>query len=403
MAYEPNQVTPAGTASASTTPRSYPEGTSSEEIRRDIERTRAEMDHTVDALQDRLKPRHLLDDVLEAFRGSSTSDSASSGGSGTADTFKDVGSKILEKLKENPMPAALIGAGITWLMFDSGGRRTGLTRADYTPRKWDLPSYSGSYVDARTGQPYTAEYGDEARRTAGGMGTSGTGSGSPGVMDRAKGAMSGAADTMSDAAGSLKDKAGDAMQAAKDAASSVAERASDWAGSARETAGSAGETASQYASAASDQAQRGYRTSKHYVERGIEQYPLAMGAAAMALGVLSGLLLPSTDAEDRLMGEQADELKDRAKDAGQSVMDSGKHVAAATASAAQDEASRQGGGSLLEKVKHVAQDVTRAATESAKREGIDPDSLAQKGRQVAERAKDAAVDETQRQKDQTTL
>ncbi|HEV7298657.1 MAG TPA: DUF3618 domain-containing protein [Tepidisphaeraceae bacterium] len=390
MAYQPNQVNPAGHASSATPPPPYPEGTSAEAIRRDIDRTRADMDETVDALQDRLKPRHLLDDVLDAFRGSGSS-------SGGSDSFKDVGSKVLDKLKENPVPAALIGAGITWLLMDNGSSSRGRTRADYTPRKWDVPEYSGSYVDARTGQPYTAEYGDDAsRRGTGGGASSGPTSTGPGVVDRTKDAVGGAAS-------SVAGKASGAMQSAKDRASSLAETASDWMGSARDSAGSAGGAMGDYASGASDQAYRGYRASKHYVERGIEDYPLAMGAAAMALGMLGGLLLPSTETEDRLMGQRADELKERAKDAGQSVLESGKHVAAATASAAEDEASKQGGDSLVEKVKHVVQDVKHAATESAKREGIDPGSLAQKGQQVAERAKDAARDESKRQKDQTKL
>jgi hypothetical protein len=400
MAYEPNQVT--GAAGSASAAPAYPAGTSSETIRRDIDRTRAEMDQTVDALQDRLKPRHLLDDVLDAFRGSGSSGAAASG---SGDNFKEVGSKIIEKLKENPVPAALIGAGITWLMLDGGKR--GVTRADYTPRKWDVPEYAGSFVDARTGEPYAASYGAQAQRPqAAQPSTSASGSGSssgPGVMDRAKGAVSGAAGTVSGAASSLTETAGGAVQSAKDAATSLVDMASGWAGTARESAGSAGGAAGEYASAASEHAQRGYRASRQFVERGLQDYPLAMGAAAMALGVLSGLLLPSTATEDRLMGERADQLKDRAKEAGESVLESGKHIAAATASAAQDEAGKAGGGSLIDKVKHVAQDVTRAAAESAKREGIDPATLAQKGKQVADRAKDAAREETQRQKDQTTL
>ena len=41
---------------------------SSDEIRRDIDRTRHEMDHTLEELETRLHPRHLLDDVLDLFR-----------------------------------------------------------------------------------------------------------------------------------------------------------------------------------------------------------------------------------------------------------------------------------------------------------------------------------------------
>jgi hypothetical protein len=397
--------TPHATADPSTPPP-YPEGTSAEAIRQDIARTRAEMDHTVEALQERLRPRHLLDDVLEWFRtpsrGATSGGGGGGGGGGNAssavETAKDLGQKVVDKLKQHPIPAALIGGGLTWLLFEGDSRDGGgRTRNDYTPRKWDVPGYSGSYVDARTGEPYAADYGDEARRgrqfTAGGTSTGaaadyppGTAGQSqhdegPGMLDKAKQALGGAADSV------------------RGTASSAAGAVSDWAGSARGAASDAGRTAREYASGASEQFQRGYQTGRHYLERGIDDYPLAMGAAAMALGVLSGLLLPNTRTEDRLMGEQADEVKQRAMDAGEDVLERGKQVAAAATSAATDEASRQGAhpGSLADKVRHVVQDVAHAAGESARREGIDPASLAQKGRDVADRAKEAAKDEARRQ------
>jgi gas vesicle protein len=152
---------------------------------------------------------------------------------------------------------------------------------------------------------------------------------------------------------------------------------------------------SDYSSSTSAQMRRGFQSSRHSIERGIEDYPLAMGAAAMAVGMLAGLCLPRTRAEDRLMGEQSDELKHRARQAGQQIVESGKQVAQAGADAAAGEAEP---GSIAEKVKHVAQDVKQAAKESARREGLDSSTLKQKGRDVAERATEAARDEAKRQK-----
>jgi len=373
MGYQSNEMNSGG----------YDRRSSSDEIRRDIHRTRADMDDTVDRLQERLKPRHLLDDLLEAFRGSSGADKGS-------DSVREMGSRVFDKLKEHPMPAALIGAGIAWLMFDSGSSKQ--TRSGYTPRKWDVPEYSGSFVDARTGRPYTSDYGQNGRLS--------DGSG-PGMMERAKDLASGAAEKLGNAASMARHKAGDALQSAKDAAASMGEKVSDWTSSAGDSASPAVGAVSGYASAASHQASRGYQAGKHYVERGIEEYPMAMGAAALAVGVLTGLLLPHTQTEDRLMGEQADEIKGRAKDAGKEMLESGKHVVAATAAAAHDEAGRQTSGddSLVQKVKHIAEDVKSTVADSARREGLDPASLAEKGKHVAERAKDAATEETHRQKD----
>ena len=54
-----------------------------------------------------------------------------------------------------------------------------------------------------------------------------------------------------------------------------------------------------------------------------------VGAAVLAVGVVTGLLIPSTEKEDELMGETRDHLLDEAKEAGQQALDKGKHVAEA--------------------------------------------------------------------------
>jgi hypothetical protein len=335
-------------------PASYPQGTSSDEIRRDIRRTRAQMDETVDAIEERLRPRHLIDDLLEMFRSSG----GGSAVSGASHTFKDAGYKIFDKLKQHPMPAALIGAGLVWLMFerDDDGRAL----RDYRPRKWDVPPHSGSYVDARTGQPYSADY------------------------ENATGEQS-------------RGKVGSAIEGAKETVQSAAGKVGEWTGSAWQGAASAGQAMRDYASSTSDGISRGYETGKHYVARGMEEYPLAMGAAAMALGVLTGLILPRTRAEDQLMGDAADEVKDRVREAGQEVVERGKEVARE----AGQEAQRQGlgAGTIVEKAKRVIEDVKDAASESAKREGIDPQTLAHKGKEVAERTKESARDQAQRERE----
>ena len=381
MAYEPNdQVTPRPQSGKATSPPPpYPEGTSSEQIRRDIRQTRAEMDETVDSLEERLRPRHLLDDLLDVFRGGSTA------GSGSAETMKQAGSKVLEKLKEHPMPAALIGAGVAWLLFEGDGSSSrpssgGRTLEGYTPRKWDVPPRGGSFVDARTGQPYTADYGKEAG-AAGAGGDTGAGSGM---------------------AGQAKEALHSAAESARDKASAAAGTVSDWASSAGESARDAADRTREYAAGASEQVRRGYESGKRYLERGLDEYPLAMGAAALAVGVLTGLLLPETRAENRAMGERSDELKDKAKQAGREIVDRGKEVVEATGEAVKNEAAAQGVGAnmLAEKAKHVVRDVAQTASESAKREGIDPQSLAHKGKDIAERAKDTAEEEAKRQKDE---
>src|SRR5688500_2377553 len=140
------------------------ENRSAAQIQREIRETRAEMDQTVDALGERLRPRHLLDDLLEMFRGwgatSGTASTSSSASSGATDKLRDAGSKVIEKLGQNPMPAALIGAGVAWMLFDNGEKRSSRVRFGSGPiGAPEPPMHSGSYVDARTGRPYDETYG----------------------------------------------------------------------------------------------------------------------------------------------------------------------------------------------------------------------------------------------------
>src|SRR3569833_806481 len=81
-----------------------------EEIENDIERTRAEVSSTIDAIQSRLTPGQMMD---QAFAYARTSLPA------------DFGANLGNTVRDNPVPVALIGVGIGWLMMlgqNSDGR-----------------------------------------------------------------------------------------------------------------------------------------------------------------------------------------------------------------------------------------------------------------------------------------
>ena len=71
------------------------------EIQAEIERTRNEMDGTLSAIEQRLTPGQLFDQGVQYLR--------NSGGS-------DFLSNLGEQAKQNPMPVALVGVGLAWLM-----------------------------------------------------------------------------------------------------------------------------------------------------------------------------------------------------------------------------------------------------------------------------------------------
>lgn len=84
--------------------RSHDADRPSERIRRDIERTRYEMDQTMDALERRLGPRGVVSRVSGAFEGD--------GGDGFV-------RELRRQLRDHPVPVALMGLGLGWLAVES--------------------------------------------------------------------------------------------------------------------------------------------------------------------------------------------------------------------------------------------------------------------------------------------
>ena len=78
----------------------------SEQLQREIERTRAEMGETLESIRHKLSPGELFDQALDYFKRS-----------GPSEFTRNLGDTV----KHNPVPVTLIGLGIGWLMM-SGSR-----------------------------------------------------------------------------------------------------------------------------------------------------------------------------------------------------------------------------------------------------------------------------------------
>ena len=182
------------------TPPAYPDDASSGAIRADIARTRSEMDGTLDQLGERLRPANLIDDAADfakswfGFGGTSASarttaaaqpvyeervledgttvrirrEGAVAGGSpdpfGIGDVYHS-GTKLLgtvgDAIRENPTATAICAAGLAYAFFEDPLKKA--ARKQY--RRFahegnpEPRMHSGSYVDARTGLPYSDNYG----------------------------------------------------------------------------------------------------------------------------------------------------------------------------------------------------------------------------------------------------
>ena len=76
-----------------------------EEIERDIEETRAEIDTTLTQIERRLAPDQLLGRAADYLR------------------RNGMGTRLGEVIRENPLPVALIGVGLAWLALSAWSRR----------------------------------------------------------------------------------------------------------------------------------------------------------------------------------------------------------------------------------------------------------------------------------------
>lgn len=341
---------------------------SSEDIRRNIEDTRADMDRTVDALQAKLTPGEIIDDLWNRMKGS-----------GAASSLGDM-------VRDNPMPVALMGLGLAWLAIDrSSASRGEQLRRQYgrvQPGTWEA-------AEGRRG-PYMP---DEVSLRGRG---DDEGDESGGFLSRASDVASGVAEK----AGHLKDAAGRVIEGVSGAAGSAAhaagrmtrtarEKASDFAGRARDSGEGMGERLDDVrhrASRVSAETRYQARQMKNQISNLFDEYPLALGAVAFGIGLAAGASAPSTRVEDELMGEAAATLKDEMKDVAGETAGKAKAVVQETVQAVKEEAQQQAKdldvGGRVERVVERAVETAERKTED---EGLTAEQLAERGKQIGER------------------
>lgn len=303
---------------------------------REVERARADLSHTLDALRERLTFGQIFDEARAQFLGSG-------GGEFTTNLSRQV--------RENPLPVALVGLGVLWMMMgERGGRaRTHAVRVH--------PSETGR--GPGRGQGYLEGAGERAQQAAAQMGMSlrtttetmrGAGES---AAERARQAAAGAGESMRSMAGTV----GETMRHA-------GESATEWMEQARGAARYAGDGAGQV----------GQRTMQSF-NKMLEEQPLLLGAIGIALGAVVGALLPSTRIEDQYLGETRDQLRDAIAEQGGELYERGKATATEAYRAAADEARAQGlmpeetgGKPLAEKAEDVLRKAGEAAREAGQRE-----------------------------------
>ena len=316
---------------------------SPEVIAQDIRETRSDMSETIDALATKLDPDNLKAQATDAISGAAHdmidkakdafSGSGDGGGSMVDSMMTQVrGSSALDAIKENPLPALAVGLSLAWFVSKLGESEQERYRAErfhatgdpaFAPRgRAYLDAAYQSYPEYGSGGRYRGGqdplgYGEPARLGAAGGGSAGTGSDAS-ITDQAGDALSTARDKASDLASTAGDKASDLADQAKSAVSgavgTVKEAASNAADAVAGTAGSLGDDApaprrgmrAAAPSRCSATRRRGW-TSR------CSAAPSSWAPSRSPLAALVGLSLPETDAEQDLMGDQAQRIREQAK------------------------------------------------------------------------------------------
>lgn len=94
-----------------------------DEIRRDIERTQREMSRTIDEIQHRLSPHYMMQRTKDSMREAGVNASRS----------------FIDKVRDNPIPAAMAGVGM-WLLMRDSDRDRGRYEVEFIPAGNDYSS-----------------------------------------------------------------------------------------------------------------------------------------------------------------------------------------------------------------------------------------------------------------------
>jgi len=356
-------------------------GADSGQIKAEIDHTRERIDDTLEALADKLHPRHLVSEAVDYLR-----NPKEMGG-----TASKLGQAVWHQIQEHPMPALLIGAGIAWMLSEQRHVRG----EEFTSSGYGYGEEESSTFSERTGRMR-----QRVRERASALGHV--------VSEKASVFTHNVSEKATNLGQSVSEKASSLTQNVKEKASELAhnvrEKSEEMAHTIKErsteTATRLKEATMNMSTQTRDQAAATWQRTEEKLSETVDNYPLALGFGCLAMGVLAGLAFPRTRLEDQALGERADELKQKVREQGREVVETAQRAVSAVAQTATEEAEKHGltPQQLGEKIQHVATEAARAAADTAHREGLDKDALAQQVQTVASEAKRAAQEEINKQR-----
>jgi ElaB/YqjD/DUF883 family membrane-anchored ribosome-binding protein len=259
-------------------------------IRAQIDETRRQMDETIDALGQRMQGRHLVDEALHFVRKQTENGNMTQLKNQLKRSADTAVHSVVNTVKANPIPAALVGAGIAWYVYSQ-------TRDD--------SSQTNYYADGDPIRGYTDEpYG----------GAAGGGSDVGQFVDG--GESSGMSERIREKADEIRDRSREAIHTAK------------------EKLHEAGERASELGTQVKQRSRELVRQGRDRVVDTVDKHPLESGLVCLALGLLAGLALPTAPRvrtaiapRARQLRRRTEEVIDKSREVARSTVDAAKHAA----------------------------------------------------------------------------
>lgn len=304
-------------------------------IESELERDRASLASTLDALQDRVSIDSLAKEALGMIRNNAQAYTQS----------------VDSAIRANPMALALTGVGIAWLIFGGKSRK-------------DEPR---SHADAWQGDALNDAFGPNGPKSNGSSEDTRWSDRIDDLRSRASAALRSLERDARHRADDLRDYAGERAKILSeftvDMKRSLLDGLDDLSGAARDQIVAAREKAY----AARLRVERSARDGSREMGRLIEEHPMVAGVVALALGAAFAAALPRTRTEDNAFGADSDRLMDAATD----LLRQERARLARVAEGAADELKtslRETAGAAAERAAEISEDVRNRAASEAKKE-----------------------------------
>lgn len=304
------------------------------QIEAEIEQTRAKMGEKIDRISERLSPDQLKMQAKETANEVLT-DTANAIGDYFRSNRQEIGETVADTIKRNPIPAALIGVGLGWLVIDglrSSDKEQYQDDYDYRRRyidpyrvrpRYESEAWAARNVYSESYQDDDSQFDELTDQTRGAasrirQGTAETGQQIQEKAEQADRQIRRQAGQVVDEVGNIAEQVG---SEAKNLGEQVSQVGDQIGGQAQQVSqqisrqvSEIGQQANQLTDEYGRKVQLQTRRAGRKVERSLEENPLAFSAVALGVGVAVGLLLPQTRAENRLMGETSDRLMESAQE-----------------------------------------------------------------------------------------